>query len=322
MAAPLRNATPLRASETTVPQQDSALRRFLYWLFLLALAIATVLLFVGGKGPFSHRLTGELWNSGHVLLFCGFAILLGARLHTPGIVVKLVVVMAVAAPLGLLVEIIQRYTGRDFSLLDVVFDTLGAYVGLLIGARRQVLAAARPVAWGVCTVGVIGLLLIGIPIGGMAWDTLQAYRQFPLLAGFTSPLERGRFNEGDALRIMDEGLEVQFQKAAYSGFFLDDFPRDWRGYNTLVLDIFNPGRRPLPLHCRIHDRAHNQDFNDRYNGQFLVLPGQSTIRIDLKQAEIAPHNRKLALDDVAGVGCFLVNSPGGQIMYVSQIRLQ
>jgi hypothetical protein len=203
----------------------------------------------------------------------------------------------------------------------VVFDVLGTYLGLLFGARRQLLQFNRPLALGLLAVAVASFFAIAVPIAATAWDTLQAQRQFPLLAGFSSRLELGRFKK-NGVRIVNDTLEVTFAQQRYAGFYLDDFPRDWSGYRALVVDVFNPDSTPLQLICRVHDRRHNQEHYDRYNGLFVLPAGFSTIRIELAEIAAAPRQRRLAIDAVAGFGCFRAISDQPRRLFVNAIRLE
>jgi hypothetical protein len=119
-------------------------------------------------------------------------------------------------------------------------------------------------------------------------------------------------------------MQIELLAGRYSGFALTHFPGDWRGYTILVITLASDDTPPLPLTCRIHDRAHdtNNRFDDRYNGRFPLVAGVQEIRIDLAEVEHAPATRSLDLSTVAGLGCFFVALDTPRKLSIQQVELQ
>lgn len=174
-----------------------------------------------------------------------------------------------------------------------------------------------------------GLLIYFLwPVGAMVADEWAALRQFPLLSGLESPLERFRWSGSAAMAISEEqaqegrrSLEVRLTTDRYSGIALAYFPRDWRGFDSLAIAIYNPERSALPLTCRIHDRAHNHQYRDRYNHRFTLKTGWNHITIDLETVRSAPDGREMDLSRIMAVGLFSVRLPAPRRMYVDDVRL-
>ena len=272
----------------------------------LLLALGCVLLFVGRQSETAPQWQRELWNFGHVGLFAGLAWALLQRWRAP-LRWQLPLLLAGTALVGYAVELIQLHIGRDYSLRDVLFDVVGAAVGALLALypqlrRRQWLLLALPVA----AAGVA----IALPFVAIAWDSVQAARQFPQLATFASPLQLRRFQfyGGTHGEIRDGALQLQFGTASWSGFTLSEPPADWRDYRTLVLQLDNPSAEPLTLSCRVDDRLHRRSgfaFDDRFNRRFVLAPGAGELRIALAEIERAPRGRLLSMAQIDALGCFV-----------------
>ena len=94
---------------------------------------------------------------------------------------------------------------------------------------------------------------------------------------------------------------VGMDTSLYSGITLVHFPRNWRGYRILVLEVFNPSPEGLEVTCRIHDRQHEegeQRHEDRFNKNFHLRPGWNSIRIDLGEVTRAPVGRTMDLGEI------------------------
>ena len=119
-------------------------------------------------------------------------------------------------------------------------------------------------------------------------------------------------------------MAVALTTAVYSGFFLKDAPRDWRGYHDLIVELVNPSDTPLPLTCRIHDREHtaNHRSSDRFNRRFSLAPGPNRLTISLTDVETAPRGRLMAMDQIYEFGCFVHKLEQPRRLIVRGIRLQ
>ena len=101
-------------------------------------------------------------------------------------------------------------------------------------------------------------------------------------------------------------------------------PRDWRGYQWLAFEVFNPEQETLQLTIRINDRIHDQKghrYSDRFNKILLVGPGWNHFEISLEDVEEAPSNREMDLKDVFSLGLFATNLKEPRALFFDYFRL-
>ena len=105
-----------------------------------------------------------------------------------------------------------------------------------------------------------------------------------------------------------------------------DIPReDWRGYQWLAFEIFNPGQDLLQLIIRINDKAHDQEghqYSDRFNRDLKVNPGWNHFEIPLAEIESAPSTRKMDLGNMLGLELFATNLEKPRVIFFEDFRLQ
>jgi VanZ family protein len=298
----------------SVAPRNDWLRRALW----LALIVGCALLFVHEPASHQHRALRQIWNLGHLGLFGIVGFFVGERLlcsDRPGQPPwrGFALALAVGALAGAAIELLQLAIGRDCSLEDVVADAIGMGAGLLLGARAQL--QSRRALFLAAVAGIVLALAMQLwPVLRSAVDAYNARRAFPVLADFERgvlpALQRERFGATEAdLMVVDGGLRVSLRAGQYPGFSLDDFPHDWRGWRTLVFDLDNPGTTALPLSCRIHDAAHNQEYADRFNRRFELQPGRQQLRIDLAEVATAPRDRAMDMSAIRFPMCFVVDLP-------------
>lgn len=297
-------------------------------LTLLALLL-TPLLFFGGPDATSPRLFASTWSLGHLLLFGLLAVLLCERLPRTWPWWRLwLVILGVAGVAGGLAEMVQGGFGRTPSLIDWSWDLLGAAIGL---ATLRVLPPQRW-ARALLTLAVAtALAAILIPRVLILADDIWAWRRFPVLSDLESPLELSRWRGRDYLRVVTapvhdgrHSLEVQLPPGKYSGTHLAHFPRDWRGYRTLEMYVFNPATEPLELTVKIFDQQHDprgHQYSDRYNGVHPVEPGWNRIAVPLETLRTAPRDREMDLARIRGVQLFIVELKEPRVLYLDGLRL-
>ncbi|MBI5552544.1 MAG: hypothetical protein HY911_13640 [Desulfobacterales bacterium] len=302
---------------------------FLLWAAVLVCAA----LFFLGDGQYGVRSLNRLWDLGHIPAFGLFAYMLVSRwkkLATSRLGTQLLVVLGAMALLGLGIELIQLRIGRMFSWLDLRKNMIGAALGLFCCAPA---AKELPKAlhWGLKFV-LIGLVLWeAAPVGRALFDEIVAGRQFPLLSGLETPFERERWS-GDAQyfvqrRVYSQGrasLGVALGTEMYSGVSLNYFPRDWRGFTFLSIDVFNPEPEPIDLTCRVNDTEHNRrgyHYTDRFNRTYRFEPGWRTITIALEEIRNAPEQRPMQMEQIDNFAIFAVRLARPRTIYIDNVRL-
>lgn len=236
---------------------------------------------------------------------------------------------------GGLTELAQIPVGRDASWFDVRSDLLGgtAFLSLFAvidprmrGRANRVLAVA---------IGVGLLVFHSWPIASAAVAYERRAVSFPVLADFThrmdlffvlpqhSELEHVPMGQAWAASPGERTLQVNFGTRDWPGLNLREPAPDWRGYETLVVDVTNPTELPLTLVVRVHDVHHNYQHGDRFNRDFQIAPRtRSVLRMPMAKIESAPTGRRMDMKHIAGVILFRGAPSVAPRMDVSRIWLE
>lgn len=287
------------------------------------------LLFLGGPDFHAPRSWKLAWQLGHPLLFflLLLALVAGTRARDWSLGRRVGLGLAVGLAVGGAIEWLQGLIGREPSLNDLRLDLLGALLGALccVGAGS---GAERRLGWGFAIVAGAVLLVLDLrPLAVAVIDEYRAWRSFPVLSDFSTPFETGRWHADGGLRVVPapggvggNALRVELRPAAYAGFRLVHFPRDWRGYRELRLRMHaEAGQR---LVCRIHDRAHDDHHADRFNRAFAIVPGWNELTIPLVEVARAPRGRAMAMGDVAELGCFRADLRDPVTLHLGVVELR
>lgn len=281
----------------------------------------------------ASRLFGVLEDAAHGPLFgiiacIALSLLRDHRrstlLRTP---VQYLLAAAICLALGLATELAQLLGTRHASFGDFVNDALGTLGGLSVYALFDARVPRSPRALRITLAGVAAgtVLLFTVPI---LWATAAyAHRnaQFPVLIDggsrldlfFLAPLGTtiGRAPAGT--------VRIEFRAQAWPGVLLVEPRRNWTRFRTLVVDLENPNDAVLPIGLRVHDRAHNSAYSDRFNQEFALAPHtRSALRVSLAAIESAPRGRRLDLQRIAGVAVFRLRSDAPQVLLLHSIRLE
>jgi VanZ family protein len=239
--------------------------------------------------------------------------------HPPRPFSSYVVALIVTVLCGAGTEVAQAFVDRDPSVLDVLRDTLGASTALA-GFATLVPGSDARGRGGWRTIGALSALLGFVIIVTPISISLAAYARrdllFPTLFVACSTLDR-YFVTGTGANLdvvpstgsnsstCGRALRVALSTAPYAGITFEEPYPDWHTANTLVLDLRNSGDIDLPLAIRVHDRAHNFQFDDRFNREFTLPAHQELeIAIPISEIEHAPAGRLLDLSRIAGAAVF------------------
>lgn len=313
---------------------------------LLLVAVTLISLVLGVSLPSVPKILGVLNNFAHAPVFGVFA-LIALRLtriqrsSTSARASDYGVAFVVAIGVGALVEIVQAFIDRDASFEDLGTDALGAgcTLGIAAALDRQLWSAK---IWSVGRVAVVVLgLCCGLwalfPVGQAVVAYVDRATAFPVLAQFSSsrdlyfihsstarlsrqPLPARWARPGD-----DSSLRIDFAAPLWPGMSHDEPQPDWRGFSALVLDVTNPDETPLRLTVRVHDAAHDQRHEDRFNRAFEVPPStRIALRIPMQDILAGPVGRPLDLAHVAGIVVFANSESAsiGRYFYLTRIWLE
>ena len=303
------------------------------WILWPPAAILVVLLFVGGPGYRSPRSLQAFWDLGHIAAFSLWTYLLVTwkRVEETSPARQWAAGLAFCIVAGAGSEWIQSMTGGDASLDDFLRDVVGGLLALswFVPSLKALPREARRTARAM---SALFLLFACLPLATALGDEALARTRFPVLSDFETPFERSRW-EGSALFTVDSSmalsgkasLRVDMDTSLYSGVALVYFPKNWKGYRFLVLDVYNPSPDVLEITCRIHDRRHEegeQRYQDRFNRFFRLPPGWNEIRIDLDDVAKSTAGRTMDLGEIRGVGLFAMKLSSPRTMYLDHVRLE
>lgn len=104
-------------------------------------------------------------------------------------------------------------------------------------------------------------------------------------------------------------------------------PKNWQGYDHLLLDIFNPEPGDLMLGMGIYDELADDataDYLDeafRVGRDLFLIPGMNHIEVELKGLEVTASTRKLALDKVRKFTITAGDMRRQVVIHVDNLRL-
>jgi len=236
---------------------------------------------------------------------------------------------AIAIVLSLFTEIFQQFVpGRSFEMRDIASNLVGSTVFLLIFYQYK-----RHMQQG-CRLAIIGvacllLLCAGIPVLTSFVEELRTKRDFPLLASFETRWEMKRWiSEGSFDRSTlhathgKRSLQVNLTPGMYPGASFINPRFTWQDYYSLCFDAFLEGEDPLSITVRINDLLHNDQFEDRYNKTFTLMPGSNRIIIDLSEVQHAPKGRLMDMDHIAILCIFSYKLKEPRTVYFDNFRLE
>jgi hypothetical protein len=254
---------------------------------LLGTVFAVLALVLFGRIPGEGRWIADLGDSAHgpafaVVTLAVIALLRRAQTRPAGALREYALAIAAGFSLGALVELLQLMTGRDASWDDLLRDALGALAatGFIAVADPKVraLPSHRWIQRTGLLVGVASTAILIAPLAITGTAYLQRQRNFPTLVDFSAPFSTyflGVYSAvsvrqrplpfavlGDGERVV--GLHAQLQGNKGWGLALWEPYPDWRGYDSLALDLANPTDATLVLRIRIRDDSQRKEKQAGY----------------------------------------------------------
>ncbi len=226
--------------------------------------------------------------------------------------------------LGLSIEIVQPYVGRERSLEDLWLDVLGIGAGT---AFYWAWHLAR-VRWLAVGAGLLCLALAAmVPLKMLKWQW-NLYKQLPLVCNFESTCPGvGGVSHGSMRRAnaASDGVWpsnktrygiVSYPVAPYPGVGLGMISTDWRGYSEVCADIYWPYLQASRIAVHIHDTRFPKQMI-KFDESYELKPGQSTLCISL--ADVA---KKVRLDDGKTLIYYRPAPAEAGEFYFDNVRLQ
>ena len=168
-----------------------------------------------------------------------------------------------------------------------------------------------------------------LSVGNAAVDAYRMHRDFPMIGSFEEKNEMARWEakNGGITRGTsfpthgNFSMGIHLNPGTYPGISTRNLVHDWRDYSVLSFEIYVTGGKPLKITVRIDDETHNETFEDRYNGKFVLHPGLNEITIPLKVILHAPKGREMDPQAINFFCIFSYNLKKKQTLYIDNIKL-
>ena len=118
-----------------------------------------------------------------------------------------------------------------------------------------------------------------------------------------------------------KSLKMELYPSEWPGWTPKIAKTDWRGFQALGFDLYNPADENLKVTLRIDDREDYPDYPDRYNQAFLLAPGKNRIEVELEELITSGTQRRLNLDNIYRVLLFMHRPEGVVTLYLDHVRL-
>ena len=117
-------------------------------------------------------------------------------------------------------------------------------------------------------------------------------------------------------------LRLELYPSKYPGWTPILKANDWRGFNRLCFDLYNPQKRDIRVTVRIDDSEDFPNYADRLNRNFVLRPGLNRIRMPLNELRTSGTDRRLELDHIFRFLLFMVNLDEKVLLYIDYVRLE
>jgi hypothetical protein len=311
------------------------------WTLPVIGAGAILLLLIAPIGLGTTALAHALENTLHAPLFAliavGLLVWLRHVIPLTSLHAQYWVALLLSVALGALGELAQSFTStRHAEWIDLANDLLGATAGLaaycLIDKQHPAGARVRRAA---ALAVVISLAIAAAPVAHLGVMYWQRWRQLPELATWDS---RAGYHfvtaTSAALRVTKPPIAFAAdgrmallvsprRESRWVGVsFVEPWPR-WGSYARLSIEVMNPNASALDLFLRINDRAHNNQFEDRFNRPYVIAPRERVVlRVPLTEVQLGPQSRRIDLNEITQVILFQDAEQGAQAFYLYGIRLE
>ena len=298
---------------------------------VVALIFACPFFFIGGPSAVSPLFFNHLWNLGHIIFFSGVT-LLALQFFTLRSWRAWLSVSAGVFCVGVCIEFLQHFVGRDSSWDDIFHNLCGVWLALFWG---QKLAVSRGM---VLCLRVFSILLVMPSFWftvSAAYTDLRMRLQFPLINSFERDYEINQvigFQLQSARKQVNNyashghfSLAVQFGTAKYSVVKWVSPYGDWSQYHYFAMDIYNAESQAFELTLKIADFQHDLGRNaveDRFNRRITIAPGWSFVQIPIDEIRNAPANRVMRMDEISCLELISISLDRPRLIYIDNLRLE
>jgi hypothetical protein len=312
-------------------------------LYAAAFILASIVL-IADAPPKTNQFLAELYRLRHVLFFgigglivLELTALVGRRWIRKRSLYYLVAGLSVAcASLGL--EILYP-PAAGFSAERLVRNIFGGIAFLTLSAaldhplrREHDWLRGRPrrlIGWtsaAVLTLVMQSLIPVAVSYAGRSGayprvvDMTEAWQQ-RFIEPRNALLFVGMPPESWESRNQRTTAMILFEATPDAGVMVQEPYSDWRGYNTLQLQIYSLLDAPKQVELRVEDKRTERSRGDRTDLILDVAPGYNLYEIPMGQIRSGPHGRDLRLNKIRRVGLFSPGSDAPFMLFLSDFRL-
>jgi len=212
-------------------------------------------------------------------------------------------------------EILQLFSYREFSLLDIVTDICG---GIFVLALYCMTARRWLYAISALVLGAHPLIITALAYSERSWATpdLLAVNGMATkqLIRQKSDISKTIMPDRCAPLSGKPAYAVTFEDRPWPGIMLMDVKSDWGDYKAIEIDICNPGTRPINIWLAIRPEDKTLVSQGIYR-KFIVYPGAKTQAYSL--VELMGES-SIAVQDVV---IYATQEEAGHTILLSSIRL-
>ena len=315
------------------------------YVVLLSALIAAVLIQIFAELPDTRLFWQELQNSAHTVLFAPITLLILMLLRAaPNFFWRTpfnfyITAVSISLLIATLTELLQLFTARDASLMDLARDLAGILVGLglyaAIDSRLQIrrLMPAKRLKAGIVVLTVLLFTASMLPLAFLSAAYLQREAEFPLVADLSASWTRPFLRLNNAVISTATKNEIQFKtenrltrvtfgRGIYPGFSIIETTSDWSAYSTFTLAIYSKQIQPFELVLRVQDDQHNYAYTDRFNTVLTINKGINYFHIPLEAIKTAPVDRKINMEKIKEFTLFSAQPAEGLSFYSGAMRLE
>jgi hypothetical protein len=277
----------------------------------------------------SDILNSEFENLLHSVGFAGVTIVAFYYLNRFREKSPFVLVFISLISLGILAELVQLLFSRDASLLDLLRDAGGIISALLFIASWKTKSRLLIPAASIITIVFMTPFLIagGAILSRNASETrLFTFERWwekkfteageGTILSFVKPPDLWKSNTSPL------AAELSMRSGTYPGISFTEILPDWSGSKVLRLSIFSFMEKTIPISIRIHDRHHNNDYNDRFNTTFQIGRGINEISIPISSIRKGPRKRQLDMKQIEAIVIFTEEQFTPSTIYLDNIILE
>ncbi len=305
-------------------------RPLLQWLAIAVLVLVSPLFFVGGPGWSDGELYKASWNLGHILFFGLLTFVIRPWRLLTGWKLWAAATLTIGL-VGLLIEWLQSFHGRDVDPADALRNLVGLWVVLAFAPNAGLDSRQKGVTWPLRLAALSFFLFEFGTVGKVAIQQWHVSQLPPQLYDFEHPYP-GRFWDGNLASGTVEtcgpdgknALLIRLSTKQYSGASLHNLPQNWQGYSEVHLAFWNPEESKLTITIRINDWQHEKHagaYSDRFNRRFTLAPGRTELRIPLEDVANAPSDRSMDMDDIRRLLVFTTQLPDRRQLCLLNLEL-